>query len=310
MAAVKKTAAKKTASKKTTTAKKPAAKKTTPVKKAAAKKTSAAKKPAAKKTTAAAKKAKVSAADLARIEAEIAALPSSDAEQNPNQPVAVLTATAIRLAALGKPVKKQLANIPGFDVWFADRLPGAIDILSTSEARWNTLRAVSRAGTTVKALKEATAQESDVTERLRYLLRHNPEVQQELDQIQEGSGIADTAEDLQALHEICMEHATFLKTDETFPFTQVEQFPTLAESLLVGIDPSASADAQALRNRAFWYLLESVNELRAALRYLWRKQPTKLALLGILYASKLRRSARARNKKAVLNAGGPAVQPA
>ena len=257
------------------------------------------KKPAKKTAKKASKKAsKKTRGPTVDIEARLAALPTETAEDNPDEPVNMLNAMADRIAALGHPVLPQLRKLPGFEERWVTELPAYARTLALGELQWAEGRAGSRAGISPKRVKLAEALRTNAVASGRYLLRADPVAQQQLDQIQEGSGVADLVADLRALSSLLTTHAAAFAADPSLTPDSAAQAATFASEMSAGIDPSGAAALQARRNRLFWLTKEAVTELRAALAFLWRKQPTKIALLGTTYVAQLKRQSRARAKKA------------
>lgn len=258
------------------------------------------KKKAPERTTAkksAKKSAKASASKTLRDTAEerAAALPAETAEQNPQDPVAQLAAWALRTAEIASPVSSQLKKLSGFDdVWLNDLRP-AVALLTDAESKWSAARAKSRAGVAPARVKEALALRSEIVEAGRYLLRKDAVAQQELDQVLEGTGVADLALDLDRLAALVEKNAVAF-SDGGVPASTPADARKMAKELSTGVAPEDSSDLQARRNRLFHLVDGDLKELLAGLRFLWRKQPTKLALLGVSYASQLKRGQRAKKK--------------
>lgn len=271
---------------KTRTAKKTTAKKTT-AKKAGSKKS------AKKKATTTKAAGRGSKLDF---DERLAALPSETAELNPDEPVDGVIAMAIRLAELGKSALPRLKKLPDFDPRWATELSAAALALGAAEHVWVDARSKSRAGISPKRVKEAESLKSDIVASGRYLLRADPVAQQQLDEIMVGTGIADLAGDLRALGDLLTRHASTFATDDALPASAAASAATFASELAVGIDPSGAAVHQAHRNRLFWLTKGMLGELRAALRFVWRKEPTKTALLGVTYVAQLKRAARKKQR--------------
>ncbi len=249
----------------------------------------ATKKKATKKKATTTKKAPQKASTLRNTAEERAkALPSESAEQNPGEPVAQLSSYARRVVELATPVLSSLKKLPGFDpVCLTDLLP-AVDLLTTAETKWGTARSRSRAGVSPERVTAAVALRTDLTTTGRYVLRKDPVAQQEIDQVLEGTGVADLALDLERLASLVERHA------EAFAAGDVDAgvpaaARAMANELGTGITPGDAADAQAWRNRLFHLVQDDLREVLAALKFHWRKQPPKLAILGVGYAAQLKR---------------------
>jgi hypothetical protein len=253
-------------------------------KKATKKKKTTAKKPAAKKA------AKVD------LEPRLAALRPEEAELNPDEPVAQTIAGYVRAVALAKPALPQLSKLPGFqNVWVTEAMP-VVEALTAAEAAWANARARSRAGISPGRVKEAEKLKSDIVASGRYLLRQDAVAQQQLDQVMEGTGVADLAADLAILADVVAKNAQVFALDRSLAKDAAAKASIFSAELGKGIDPADAAGLQARRNRLFWLAKKSLSELRAALKFHWRKEPTRLAQLGDSYASQLRRHARRAKK--------------
>jgi hypothetical protein len=231
-----------------------------------------------------------------QVEARAAALPSEVAEQNPGHPVGQLAAHALRTAELAIPFISKLEKLKDFDVTAVQALRAGAEVLGRRDATWSSVRAKSRAGISPARVKAAEAVRANMVADARFLLRKDATAQQELDQVQEGSGVADLAMDLQRLHDLFTRHsAVFEKAEATGDMATAA---SLAAELGVGIAPEEAPESQAQRNRAFHMLDADVSEVVEALRFLWRKEPTRLSQLGVRYSTQLRRQQRARRKPA------------
>lgn len=246
----------------------------------------------------------------AAIAKRLAAISTAKAGTNPNKPVAVVAAELTRSAALAKKERAKLVNLPGFEAWWIDAAPEVTATLIETDTTWQRVRAGGRAGIGPKAAKEAEALKRELLTSARYVFRNEPETVQRLEQIAEGTGLADTALDLNALAAIVDADRRLFAAIPDFPKDAAKQARARAKELSEGLDPAAAAEAQEARNRAFWLAESVTSELNAALRFLWRKQPVKLAQLGVSYAAKLTRDSRARRAKSPVDGGGPAPKPA
>lgn len=240
---------------------------------------------------------KASSAPALDVEARAEALPSEQAEQNPYTSVSQTVAYALRTAEVGRSAAAQLAALPNFDfTHFEALLPGAV-LLQNSESRWNAARARSRAGVSPQRVKAAEARKDEFMEVGRYILRDVPEAQEELDQIAAGSGVADLSLDLSRLADLAQRYPNEFAA-AGLDAASVAAARSTAHELGKGIAPEGAAELQAARNRAFHQLDRDIAESVAALRFIWRKHPTKISELGIRYASQLRRLTRGKRKSA------------
>lgn len=264
--------------------------------------TKVAKKPATKVA-----KRSIRTAQRPDVGARLSAVPSDQAGENPTQPVDVTVAELTRLFTLAKPQRARLVQLPGFEARWLDEAPAYIDVLAESETVWSDARSASRAGISPRRVVEAEALKDDAFASARYVLRKDPVVQQGLDEIAQGTGVADLAADLASLATLVASRPQEFAADTVLPVDFVQRARALSVELATGIDPTTAAEAQERRNRAFWVAEEASRELREALKFIWRKQPAKIAQLGASYASRLRRD---RANRAKEGGGGPAPRPA
>lgn len=233
------------------------------------------------------------------------ALSAEYATRYPDQPVAVTVAEGTRIAELVRGKAAALAKV-GVDKALVTGLEARVALLVRREAEWNKARAKNRAGISPARIKAAEELKSQVYDGARFLLRRDAVVQQQLDQIAQGTGVADLVEDLTELGLIVKDHPSVFLDDPTFPKDAAEQCAKFATELSVGLDPQEAAEALEARNRAFWLLVEAISEVRAALRYLWRKKPAMLATLGISYVAATSKRIRRRRSAAKAAASEPA----
>lgn len=232
------------------------------------------------------------------VEAAIAAAPDANGARDPGMPVRVLVAEAQRAAELAKPARAKLAKLASFDIAAVDDLVTLATGLVKVDLEWTAARATGRAGLGPKVLADAEGHKRDLFQAARFLLRKDAVVQERLDRIADGTGAADTAADLDALADLVREFPEVFASDDDFPKDAAEHANDLATKIRTGTDPSAAVAAQQRRNKLYWAVSDANAEVRTALRYLWRKDPKKLALIGAGYAVALRKTARKEKKPA------------
>jgi hypothetical protein len=181
------------------------------------------------------------------------------------------------------------------------------ELLGTAEAEWTDVRARTLTSNVRDAREEAEKLKRDAIAALRHFRRKDEGVQRRLDAIVPGTGVADLVDDLGKLAELMDEHAVALQKAE-LPRNAAKRARVLADVLGEGsadraVDPDG-AQAMALRNRAFWWLREAMDEIRSAGRYVYRNDPKLLALFR---ASGTR--ARARRRKPVTKAPEAPTEP-
>ncbi|MFT3770784.1 MAG: hypothetical protein QM820_35625 [Minicystis sp.] len=129
----------------------------------------------------------------------------------------------------------------------------------------------------------------------RWALRKDEAAQAELSRIAEGSGLADTIQDLRDLVDFWAEHGDAIgKTDIT------KQDLARAKKLADDLDEAAAhessnvdaAEALDLRNRCFWAADELAAEIREGGRYAFRGQPAIAAKFVSRYRASANRRAR------------------
>ena len=126
------------------------------------------------------------------------------------------------------------------------------------------------------ALEQDSDHLPDVSVSVLIFAANDATVQKRVDAIQEGTGLADTVDDLTRLAELMSEQATVLKKAD-LPKNAAARAKELA-GLLPMEAASQASDEQAselisLRNRAFWHLRDAMDEIRAAGRYAFRAEP-------------------------------------
>lgn len=259
-------AANKTSAKKIVAKKKAAS---APAKKAA---TAAPKAPA--KVVAATQKVKVTF-DLATA---MLGLPAGSAEKPPTMPVRTAQLEAERLWAVAKPARAKFVALEDFPVETFDAIPFLITALGEAETDWQRKRIQKRATGLVATRKEAEAGRSTVMSAARYRLRKNAEAQTELDRIDEGQGLPDLIQDLNDLATFIETHLNVLTRDANITAATPEAFRSWARTLSEGEgDSEAALTAIAHRNMVYVALDEALSEVRSAARYLYARDPRRLA---------------------------------
>lgn len=163
-------------------------------------------------------------------------------------------------------------------------LPERRKLVEIAEDAWSRARSSLMSDDQKALRKEAERLKRDMMAALRYFLRkaeNSEEIDKRLDAIAEGTGLADLVSDLRQLSGLLDEYAEALAKAD-LPKKASTRALVLADALNGSASVfSASAEAQKamdLRNRAFWWLREILDEVRAASRYVFRDHPKKLAL--------------------------------
>jgi hypothetical protein len=160
-------------------------------------------------------------------------------------------------------------------------LAGRRTVLDAAEAEWAEHRIVILPEQLRGLRKEAEELKKDSIAALRHFKRKDAAVQRKLDAIIEGSGLADLIDDLQKLAALLdAEKKALQKAD--LAKNAAKRARELAEML--GGDSAEHAtdtdgsEALELRNRAYWWLRDAMDEVRSAGRYVYRKTPRRRAL--------------------------------
>lgn len=235
--------------------------------------------------------------DLASDEA-LRALPPEYGE-SPDMPVGVAIVELASLARLAATASKALAKI-GISAAQIETLGRLATRLRLTETAWQRARAaVKLAGGERQKLAEAEALDSKLLAGGRWALRKDAEAQADLSRIAEGSGLADTVQDLRDLLAFWAEHADALKnTDITKK--DLARAAALADLLDAAAEKEGSsvdaAGALDLRNRCFWAADELAKELREGGRYAFRLEPKIAAKFVSRYRVTLNRRSRSKDK--------------
>lgn len=145
----------------------------------------------------------------------------------------------------------------------------------------------------------------------RFNLRDVREAQVALATIRGGNGVDDLVQDLFDLASVCVKYAPAFDADRSFDVDEhIDKARTLGRrlshvvsSVRLGTDATA---ARELRDRAFSYMQELVNEIRFAGRYAFRDDPISVARFSSRHLKKQRRA----SKKAAASAASSTSAPA
>lgn len=165
-----------------------------------------------------------------------------------------------------------------------EALPVRRKVLETAEDLWSREKSAAMSGDQKELRKEAERLKRDIMAALRYFLRNasnGAEIEKRLDAIAEGTGLADLVSDLRQLSGLVEEHEAALSKAD-LPKKAASRALSLSDALSGSVkaysDNDEAQKAIDLRNRAFWWLRDVVDEVRAAGRYVYRDHPKKLAL--------------------------------
>ena len=221
----------------------------------------------------------------------------------PDIPVDVAKLEIASLARLARARSKELGRV-GIGAHQIDTLARFATRLAALETTWQRARgAVKLSSADRKKLQEGEALDAKLLAGGRWACRNDDAAHAELNRIAEGSGLADTVQDLRDLVTFWKEHAGDLaRTDITA--SDLARATELANVLSPSVEKEASdldaASALELRNRVFWAADELAKEVREGGRYAFRLQPKIAAKFVSRYrATVVRRSkSKAKNKPA------------
>jgi hypothetical protein len=231
-------------------------------------------------------------------DASLLALDPSYADA-PDMPIAIAAQEMASLARLAAARKADFARI-GITPAKVDHLATFAKRLAAQEKAWQKSRGAVRLTTEErKLLTEAEALDSKLLAGGRWACRKDKPAQDELSRIAEGSGVADTVQDLRDLVDFWAEHkAERAHTDVTDK--DLKRAAHLAGLLDDAAANEASnvdaASALELRNRCFWAGDELAKEIREGGRYAFRAEPKIAAKFVSRYRAALDRRARQKAK--------------
>jgi hypothetical protein len=211
-------------------------------------------------------------------EATLLALPEEYTEPI-DRPVEVLLAEARDLERVVKKFAGRLHARSLLDPAVTGSLARRRKHLEDAEDAWAAHRGFLFAVAHDEPRAEAEQLKSDAIAALRYFVADDAETQRRLDSIAPGVGLADLIQDLRRLSNLLEMHADRLARAD-LPRDAAVHARTLADRLqasgteIVG-DPTGM-ELMALRNRAFWWLRDALDEVRAAARYVFRNEPEPL----------------------------------
>jgi hypothetical protein len=212
--------------------------------------------------------------------AALAALDASYA-RSPDQAVAQTLEEARDLLRTVKRFGKELVRGSRLDKKLIGALGERRALVEALDDGWRDEQGARAEKPARKARKAAEELRRDMVAALRYFLEANAAVQAEVDRIQEGTGLVDLLDDLGKLAGLVERHARALERADLpadAPARARGYVEQLSEARSAERLDAALSDALGLRNRAYWWLREAIDEIRAAGRYVYRHDPKKLAL--------------------------------
>ena len=244
---------------------------------------------------------------LARLAPRLQALPL-DQVQAPSIPIADLHEEASNLlyylVDMTKPEHPLTARGAGLvqvkiKVTELEDFATAISASREAQAQWTVASSRSKSEDQVQREAAGIAHRARIVAASRYHLADDAQVQDKLDEIQEGEGIADLIADLEALTVLVRAHAPVYEGDTTFnPHAEAELAANLAVTIAAGqalyaANPPAR-ELLDLRDRASTFLERLLARLRLAGRWAYREHPEILKHFASKYARERRLRAKAR----------------
>ncbi|WP_437278065.1 hypothetical protein WME90_43720 [Sorangium sp. So ce375] len=224
----------------------------------------------------------------------------------PDIPLSVAERELASLSRLAGAEQARLAKI-GVTADKVDLLARFARRLGAIEKAWQKARGAVKLTSAQRRLRdEAEALDAKLLAGGRWGCRNDDAAQAELSRIADGSGLADTIQDLRDLVDFWADHEGALGvTDITSK--DLSRASALADALEDAAANEASdasaAQALELRNRAFWAADELAREIREGGRYAFRDQPK----LAAKFVSRYRASVKRRSHRKVTAAAPVAV---
>ncbi len=218
---------------------------------------------------------------------------------SPDIPVAVAGAEIASLARLARSQQARFTAI-GLGPEKIDTLARHGRRLADLEKAWGSARSNVKLTVAQKKLRdEAEILDPKLVAGGRWAFRKDEKAQEELTRIADGSGLADTIQDLRDLVEFWSTRKDQLaRTDITEK--DLARATVLASELDAAAAKEASnvdaARALDLRNRSFWASDELAKEIREGGRYAFRGEPKIAARFTSRYRASVMKRARRKNK--------------
>ena len=214
-------------------------------------------------------------------------------EANINIPVATVVLEARELEGLVARLGKKILAASRLDEALIEGLAGRIEALEAAEAAWGMHRTLMLPTGKKQLRTSAEELRSDAVAALRHFVSDNARVQAQLNRIVEGTDLADLIEDLKKLAPLVDTHASKL-TRAQLPAKGGASLLAAAKALEAASQEAASARAGsdeartslALRNRAYWWLREAIDEIRECGRHAFRKNADQARLFRSSYSRK------------------------
>ena len=211
---------------------------------------------------------------------EIEAIPEDELKL-PNAPVSIMVQEAENQFEWCKDDKKELTKT-GLDWNMVLDIPARAGALRQSESNW---KSVSRARQDAeKEWKEKSPGAYDLRDRLvhdfTYAFRNEDELKTKLAEIRDGDGHADMIQDLSDLSVLGKSNTPLLKTIG-FDVALLDEAAAMSDnmgSLLAEVNGERAEqnEAKIIRDKAYTYLKQAVDELRACGKYVFWRDPERL----------------------------------
>ncbi|MBI3071381.1 MAG: hypothetical protein HYY84_04555 [Deltaproteobacteria bacterium] len=250
--------------------------------------------------------------ELEKLLPKLAAISATDVAE-PDRPVATIVQEALDLADAAHRYRASLLAV-GVDAAIIDGLAERAKALSAAQTEWTNTRETGLPATLHAAVDRATELRRDIVDSALYALRNDDAALDVIARIRDGEGVADLCQDLKDLGVLVERNrAAFDRVD--FDFEDVTRARAIADEVQKGhaeaTTKKALDDKKDLRNRAFTYLDEAVDEVRAAGLFAFRRDAdaTRTSLFRSAYALRRGRKSRAA-APASASASAPATAPA
>ena len=241
---------------------------------------------------------------------ELLATPAA-AVRAPDLPVAVTLQEGHDLLTLAEreSVWQSLVAV-GVELGRREQLRLMLGALRAAESNWVVMRDRRKSETQTQLETAADTLRGAILVAARWSLRGDDKALATLAAISEGEGVADLAQDLSDLAELCERNLTAFERDQSFDApARIAEARTLYAQLAASTSKERLDTEQTraidLRNRAFTELDGIMDELREAGRYAFRDQDDLRSRFASAYERR-KRKARARRKA---NGAAEATQP-
>ncbi len=185
-----------------------------------------------------------------------------------------------RVAEKDRAVFNRLAQADLFDIDNVDLLGMTALSVHYAEAQWTIFSNPEKDPETAAKLDRAPAVRSDLLLDLGFVEKkfNPPGLSRALSEVREGSSKRDLLQDLVTLAALCETHADALSRIGHDKDVAAEASQLCADlSKVLGADKEETAEAKDIRDRAVTLVERMCGEVRAAGRFLFRKDPDRLA---------------------------------